>query len=68
MGKLGFVGLGVMGSRMAKRLVDAVHMVTGYNRTKQKANWLLEAGMQWGDIPRAVAEASDVIFSIAFGS
>ena len=61
---LGFVGLGVMGSRMAKRLIDAGHRVTGYNRTKSKAQWLLGAGMKWGATPRAVAEASEIIFSM----
>jgi 3-hydroxyisobutyrate dehydrogenase-like beta-hydroxyacid dehydrogenase len=63
MGILGFVGLGIMGSRMAKRLLDAGHTVTGYNRTKSKAEWLLEAGMRWAESPRAVAEAADVTFS-----
>jgi 3-hydroxyisobutyrate dehydrogenase-like beta-hydroxyacid dehydrogenase len=61
---LGYVGLGVMGGRMAKRLLGAGHTVTGYNRTKSKADWLLESGMQWADSPRAVAEAADVIFSM----
>jgi 3-hydroxyisobutyrate dehydrogenase-like beta-hydroxyacid dehydrogenase len=61
---LGFVGLGVMGSRMAKRLLDAGRTVTGYNRTKSKAQWLLDAGMRWAESPRAVAEASDVVFSM----
>jgi 3-hydroxyisobutyrate dehydrogenase-like beta-hydroxyacid dehydrogenase len=64
MAKLGFVGLGVMGSRVAKRLLDAGHQVTGYNRTKSKAQWLLDAGMQWADSPRAVAEASDITFTM----
>ena len=64
MANLGFVGLGVMGSRMVKRLLDAGHSVTGYNRTKSKAQWLLDAGMKWADTPRAVAEASDIIFSM----
>ena len=59
MAHLGYVGLGVMGSRMAKRLLDAGHTVTGYNRTKAKAQWLIEAGMQWADSPRAVAEAAE---------
>jgi 3-hydroxyisobutyrate dehydrogenase-like beta-hydroxyacid dehydrogenase len=62
--KLGFVGLGVMGGRMVKRLLNAGHTVTGYNRTKSKADWLLEAGMRWADSPRAVAEAADVIFTM----
>jgi len=61
---LGFIGLGTMGGRMATRLVDAGHTVMGYNRTKAKARWLLDAGMAWGESPRAVVEASDVIFSM----
>ncbi|MEJ2665498.1 MAG: NAD(P)-dependent oxidoreductase [Deinococcales bacterium] len=64
MARLGFVGLGVMGGRVARRLIDAGHDVTGHNRTRAKAEWLLEAGMSWGDSPRAVAEASDITFSM----
>jgi 3-hydroxyisobutyrate dehydrogenase-like beta-hydroxyacid dehydrogenase len=64
MANLGFVGLGVMGSRMAKRLIDAGHSVTGYNRTKAKAQWLIDAGMKWADSPRAVAEKSEITFSM----
>ena len=64
MAKLGFVGLGVMGSRIVKRLLDAGYEVTGYNRTKSKARWLLEAGMKWADSPRAVVDASDVSLSM----
>ena len=61
---LGFVGLGAMGGRVTKRLLDAGHTVVGYNRTRAKAEWLLAAGMRWGESPRAVAEAADVIFSM----
>lgn len=64
MANLGFIGLGVMGSRMAKRLLDAGHTVTGYNRTRSKAQWLLDAGMIWGETPRAVAETADITFSM----
>jgi 3-hydroxyisobutyrate dehydrogenase-like beta-hydroxyacid dehydrogenase len=64
MANLGYIGLGVMGGRMAKRLLDAGHKVTGYNRTKSKAKWLIEAGMDWADTPGAVVEAADVIFSM----
>jgi 3-hydroxyisobutyrate dehydrogenase-like beta-hydroxyacid dehydrogenase len=53
-----------MGSRMAKRLLDAGHSVTGYNRTKSKAQWLLDAGMKWAECPRAAAQSSDVVFSM----
>jgi 3-hydroxyisobutyrate dehydrogenase-like beta-hydroxyacid dehydrogenase len=64
MANLGFIGLGVMGSRMVKRLLDAGHTVLGYNRTRSKAQWLLDLGMQWGDTPAAVAQAVDVVFSM----
>jgi 3-hydroxyisobutyrate dehydrogenase-like beta-hydroxyacid dehydrogenase len=64
MAKVGFVGLGVMGSRVAKRLLDAGHTVTGYNRTKSKADWLLKEGMLWADSPRQAAQASDFVFSM----
>jgi len=53
-----------MGGRVAKRLLNAGHPVIGYNRTKSKADWLLEAGMKWGDSPREVAEKADVTFSM----
>jgi len=61
---LGFVGLGVMGSRMVKRLLHAGHSVTGYNRTRAKAQWLLDIGMKWAETPRAIADSADVVFSM----
>ncbi len=64
MAKVGYVGLGVMGGRMAKRFMEYGHSVVGYNRTKSKADWLIESGMQWADSPREVAEKSDIIFSM----
>jgi len=64
MAELGFVGLGTMGGRIVKRLLDAGHRVTGHNRTCSKAEWLLEAGMAWADSPREVAEAAEVTFSM----
>ena len=62
MANLGYIGLGAMGSRMASRLLDKGHTVTGYNRTRSKAQWLIDRGMKWGETPRAVAEAADMIF------
>lgn len=53
----------MMGSRMVQRLLDAGHEVTGNNRTRSRAESLIEKGMRWADTPRAVAEAADVIFS-----
>jgi len=61
---IGFVGLGAMGSRVVKRLLDAGYTITGYNRTRSKAQWLLDAGMHWGDTPRAVAATADVTFTM----
>jgi 3-hydroxyisobutyrate dehydrogenase-like beta-hydroxyacid dehydrogenase len=64
MARIGFVGLGVMGGRVAKRLLDAGHTVTGFNRTRSKGAWLEDAGMVWGGTPRGVAEASDLVFTM----
>jgi 3-hydroxyisobutyrate dehydrogenase-like beta-hydroxyacid dehydrogenase len=64
MTQLGFIGLGLMGSRIVKKFLDAGHTVTGYNRTRDKAQWLIDAGMQWADSPRAVAEHSQIIFTM----
>ena len=58
MANLGYVGLGVMGSRMAARLLSKGHTVTGFNRTRSKAAWLIDRGMHWADSPRAVTEAA----------
>jgi len=62
--KLGFVGLGLMGSRIVKRLLDAGHQVSGYNRTRAKAEALIQSGLQWQDSPKAVAEAADITLSM----
>jgi 3-hydroxyisobutyrate dehydrogenase-like beta-hydroxyacid dehydrogenase len=64
MANLGFVGLGVMGGNMVARLLEKSHTVTGYNRTQAKAQWLIDRGMKWADSPRAVAEATDVTFTM----
>ena len=64
MANLGFVGLGVMGSEMVNRLLSKGHSVTGYNRTRSKAEWLIKKGMKWADTPRAVVRAADFTFSM----
>ena len=64
MAKVGFIGLGVMGGQMVNRLLGKGHRVTGYNRTRAKAQWLVEKGMAWADSPRVVAEASDFTFAM----
>ena len=53
-----------MGSRMAQRLLDAGLGVTGHNRTRSKAQSLLNGGMIWAETPRAVAETSDFVFTM----
>src|SRR5579864_55989 len=68
MANLGFVGLGVMGGDMVARLLDKGHSVTGYNRTKSKAQRLIDRGMKWADSPRAVSAAADVTLSMVTNS
>jgi 3-hydroxyisobutyrate dehydrogenase-like beta-hydroxyacid dehydrogenase len=68
MANLGYVGLGVMGSHMTEKLLEKGHTVTGYNRTKSKAQWLIDKGMKWADSPRAVCSAADVILSMVTNS
>jgi 3-hydroxyisobutyrate dehydrogenase-like beta-hydroxyacid dehydrogenase len=68
MANLGYVGLGVMGGRMVDRLMAKGHTVTGTNRTKSKAQWLLDKGMKWAETPRGVGESSDVVFSMVTDS
>ena len=68
MANLGFVGLGVMGSEMVLRLLARGHVVTGHNRTKRKAERLIDKGMRWADSPREVARVADVTFSMVTNS
>src|SRR5204863_3885746 len=68
MANLGYVGLGVMGGQMVNRLLAKGHSVTGYNRTRSKAQWLIDKGMKWADSPRAVCQAADVILSMVTNS
>jgi len=57
-----------MGGQMVDRLLAKGHTVTGYNRTRAKAQWLIDKGMKWGDSPRAVCEASEVTFCMVTNS
>jgi len=61
---IGFVGLGAMGVDIVPRLQAAGHHVTGWNRTRAKAEPLIAAGMDWADTPREVAQKSEIVFSI----
>jgi 3-hydroxyisobutyrate dehydrogenase-like beta-hydroxyacid dehydrogenase len=62
--EVGFVGLGVMGGGVARRLLAAGHEVHGWNRTPEKAAALVDLGLVLEDSPRAVAERADVVFSM----
>jgi len=68
MANLGFVGLGTMGGQMVARLLSKGHVVTGYNRTRSKAQWLLDKGMRWADSPAAVADTADITFAMVTNS
>lgn len=62
--KIGWIGAGVMGSSMCGHLLDKGFSANVYTRTEEKAQSLLEQGATWADSPKAVAEASDVVFAI----
>jgi len=62
--KLGYVGLGTMGGRVALRLLKAGYQVCGYNRTVERAKWLVDEGLSLCATPRDVAENSDIVFTM----
>jgi 3-hydroxyisobutyrate dehydrogenase len=64
MAEVGYVGLGVMGSAIVRRLLAAEHDVTVWNRTREKAEPLLEAGARWAETPREAAERNEVVFTM----
>lgn len=64
MAELGYVGLGVMGSAVVRRLLEAGHTVTVWNRTREKAEPLLAAGARWADSPREATEQSEIVFTM----
>ena len=61
---IGFIGLGAMGLGIVPRLLAAGHAVAGWNRTREKAAPLLQAGMRWAASPREAAQQSEIVFSI----
>jgi 3-hydroxyisobutyrate dehydrogenase-like beta-hydroxyacid dehydrogenase len=62
--RVGFAGLGAMGAGIAQRLLDAGFDVVGWNRTKAKAQPLLDVGMGWAETPRELAGSVDVLFTM----
>ena len=66
--RVGFAGLGAMGAGIARRLHDAGYHVVVWNRTKAKADPLVEAGMGWAETPRELAASVDVLFTMLTNS
>ena len=62
--RIGFIGIGVMGASMATHLLEAGYQLTVFNRTKDKADALIEKGARWADTPAELAAESDVVISI----
>lgn len=61
---IGFIGLGVMGQSMAGHILAAGFNVRVYNRTKQKADALVDQGAVWCDTVADLAASSDVIITM----
>ncbi|QPA31291.1 NAD(P)-dependent oxidoreductase [Thermaerobacillus caldiproteolyticus] len=61
---IGFIGLGIMGSRMAENLLDKGYELIVYNRTKEKATRLLEKGATWAGSPKDVAHQAKIVFTM----
>ncbi|MCL1985870.1 MAG: NAD(P)-dependent oxidoreductase [Betaproteobacteria bacterium] len=62
--RIGWIGTGVMGASMAGHLLKGGYPLNVYNRTRHKAQALLDAGAQWLDSPQEVARISDIVFTI----
>jgi 3-hydroxyisobutyrate dehydrogenase len=61
---IGWIGTGVMGASMAAHLQKAGHALSVFNRTRKKAEGLIEKGAQWVDSPAEVAANADIVFTI----
>ena len=68
MANLGFIGLGVMGGNMVERLLAKRHSVAGYNRTRAKAQPLVDKGMKWARSPQEAATAADIVLAMVTNS
>ena len=68
MRRVGFIGIGLMGSQMTRKLLEGGYLLTVWNRKKEKAGPLLSAGAKWADSPRAVAQASEVVITMVTDS
>src|SRR5690348_17223405 len=62
--RVGWIGTGVMGRWMCQHLMTKGYKATVYNRTRDKAGPLIDAGAAWAATPKQIAEQSDVVFAI----
>ncbi|MCS7159546.1 MAG: NAD(P)-binding domain-containing protein, partial [Gemmatales bacterium] len=62
--RIGWIGTGVMGRWMCQHVMQKGYTATVYNRSREKAQPLVELGATFADTPKAVAERSDVVFAI----
>lgn len=62
--KIGFIGMGIMGSRMAANLLKKGHELVIYNRTKDKAKPLLDQGAGWADTPAELGKRTSTIITM----
>ncbi|MGB7290716.1 MAG: NAD(P)-dependent oxidoreductase [Thermodesulfobacteriota bacterium] len=62
--KIGWIGTGVMGSSMCQHIIDKGYKAFVYSRTKKKAKNLIDSGATWVNSPDAVAQNSDVVFTM----
>lgn len=68
MQRVGFIGIGLMGSQMSRRILEAKYPLTVWNRKKEKAGALISAGAKWAESPKAVAQASDLVITMVTDS
>ncbi len=62
--KIGFIGTGIMGSRMAHNLLKNNYKLIVHNRTKEKADSLIKAGAEWADSPVKAVTDADIVFTM----
>ena len=62
--RIGWIGTGVMGQSMCRHVLAKGYKATVYNRSREKAQPLMDAGAAWAETPKALAERSDVVFAI----
>ncbi len=62
--QVGFIGLGIMGSRMAANLLESGHALVVHNRSREKAEELLAAGARWAETPAGATRRAEVLVTM----